>query len=93
MQENNKSGIIDVTSSLTLQEEFEEVFEPIQAKKCARVYEGLITTLEDGMFERMSEIEKKFENSMSRNTMINIVGIATPIMFGFAGVILAIILK
>jgi hypothetical protein len=98
MQENNKSVKIDVSSSLTIYENMLDAEnsdnKESKASMHARVYEGIVNTLENKMFDRISEvevrmdknmgaIEDRFEKSLRKDRIV--------LAIGFAGLILAVL--
>ena len=87
MQENNKSVKIDVSSSLTIYENMLDAEnsdnKEFKASIHTRVYEGIINKLENSMFDRISEVEDRFEKSLRKDRIV--------LAIGFAGLILAVL--
>jgi hypothetical protein len=104
MQENNKGVKIDVSSSLTIYENMLDAEnsdnKEFKASTHARVYEGIVNTLENKMFDRISEVvdrisevEGRFEKSLRKDRVVYVTTIGATLAFGFTGIILAILFK
>ena len=101
MKNDNRSDIISL-DTLSI---FKMLYKAIKSKSFreqaeihTKIYDSAINDVENKMFEKIDEIfirvdkiERRFEKALLRNTVVNIVAISTPIAFGFAGVIWAIL--